>query len=183
MMPKNIEKNMYLRRRQGKITLLWCPKNTDNLWFLFKSPYCDARKYWKKHVLKTSPVQNHFTMMPKKNNLLFFLKVTLLWCPRILKKTCNLRHRLGKIILLWYPKNTDNLKSHYYDAGKYWKNYVFKPWPSQNHATMIPNKCIFVDILVEITLFWCPKILMPENCEKQTCTFKTRSNALMFSWY
>ena len=128
-------------------------------------------------------MQNHFTMMPKKNNLLFFLKVTLLWCPRILKKTCNLRHRLGKIILLWYPKNTDNLKSHYYDAGKYWKNYVFKPWPSQNHATMIPNKCIFVDILVKITLFWCPKILMPENIEKQTCTFKTRSNALMFSWY
>ena len=24
---------------------------------------------------------------------------------------------------------------------------------------------------------------MPENIEKQTCTFKTRSNALMFSWY
>ena len=31
MMPENIEKNMYLRRRQGKITLLRFPKSTDNL--------------------------------------------------------------------------------------------------------------------------------------------------------
>ena len=50
MMPENIEKNMYLRRRQGKITLLLYPKNTDNLWFLLKSRYYDARKYWKKHA-------------------------------------------------------------------------------------------------------------------------------------
>ena len=57
MMPENIEKNMYLRRHQGKITLLRCPKNTEKLWFLSKSHYHDVRKYCKniekKHVLKT----------------------------------------------------------------------------------------------------------------------------------
>ena len=31
MIPKNTEKNMYLRRRQGKITQLSCPKNKGNL--------------------------------------------------------------------------------------------------------------------------------------------------------
>ena len=29
LLSENIEKNMYLRRDQGKITLLWCPKNGD----------------------------------------------------------------------------------------------------------------------------------------------------------
>ena len=36
MIPENIEKNMYLRRRQGKITLLGCPKNTHSLRFFVK---------------------------------------------------------------------------------------------------------------------------------------------------
>ena len=31
MVPENVEKNMYLRRRQDKITLPLCPKNKDNL--------------------------------------------------------------------------------------------------------------------------------------------------------
>ena len=44
MMPENFEKNMYLRHRQGKIILLWYPKNTDNL----KSNYYDAAKILKK---------------------------------------------------------------------------------------------------------------------------------------
>ena len=47
MMPENFEKNMYLRRHQGKINLLRCPKNTDKLWFLSKSHYHDVRKYCK----------------------------------------------------------------------------------------------------------------------------------------
>ena len=34
--------------------------------FLLKSPYNDARKSWKKHVLKTLLRQTHTTMMPKK---------------------------------------------------------------------------------------------------------------------
>ena len=88
MMPKNIEKNMYLRRFQGKITLLWCPKNTDNLWFLLKSQYCYARKYWKKHVLKTSPVQNHNTIMPKKDIFYFLLKSLFYDAREYWKKTC-----------------------------------------------------------------------------------------------
>ena len=45
------------------------------------------------------------------------------------------------------------------------------------------QKRIFLDILFKITLLWCPKILMPEKIEKQTCTFKTWSNTLGFSWY
>ena len=31
MLAENIEKNMYLRRAQGKIKLLCFPKNTDHL--------------------------------------------------------------------------------------------------------------------------------------------------------
>ena len=56
-MPANIEKNMYLRRHQGKITLLWFPKNTDKLCFFVKIKLSwrqkILQKYWKKNVLKT----------------------------------------------------------------------------------------------------------------------------------
>ena len=45
MMPENIEKNMYLRRRLGKITLLSCLKKEIIYNFLVKPHYNDARKY------------------------------------------------------------------------------------------------------------------------------------------
>ena len=52
MMPENFEKNMYLRRRQGKITLLWCPKNTDNLWFFFNQPIMIHENFEKNMYLR-----------------------------------------------------------------------------------------------------------------------------------
>ena len=57
-MPENIEKNMYLRRHQDKITLLQCSKNKISYDFLLKLPYHDVQKYCKniekKHVLNTN---------------------------------------------------------------------------------------------------------------------------------
>ena len=44
-MPEKIEKNMYLRRRQGKLTLLRSQKIEKIYDFLLKSPNYDARKY------------------------------------------------------------------------------------------------------------------------------------------
>ena len=57
---------MYLRRRRGKIKLLWYPKNIYNLWY--------------------------------------FVKITQIWCPKNLQKTC-----------IW---DVTNAKAHYYDAQK-----------------------------------------------------------------
>ena len=57
MMPEKFEKNMYLRRHQGKITLLRCPKNTDKLWFCQNHTTMMSENFAKilkkKHVLKT----------------------------------------------------------------------------------------------------------------------------------
>ena len=100
----------------------------------------------------------------KKNIFYFVLKSLFYDAREYWKKNMYLRRRLGKIIQLWYPKNTDSLKSPYYDADKYWKNHVFKPWPSQNHTTMIPNKCIFFIFWLkshysDARKYWCLKIL------------------------
>ena len=79
----------------------------------------------------TGMIKNHSTMMPEN-----------------IEKTMYLSRDEVKITVLWYPKKDFFLifclKSHYFDAQKY----------------------------------WCPKKL-----KKKTCTFKTWSNKLGFSWY
>ena len=67
MVPENVEKNMYLRRRQDKITLLWYPKNTAIYDFLLKSLYYGAREYWEKKMYlrrrqgKNTPIWCQYT--------------------------------------------------------------------------------------------------------------------------
>ena len=68
-----VTKNMCLRRNRGKNTILWCPKNTYIFNYCLKSQYYDARKYYKYHVFKTWPSQNHATMMPKNGDFFFFI--------------------------------------------------------------------------------------------------------------
>ena len=92
------KKNMYLRRCQGKITLLWYPRNTDKLWFLLKSAYYDAQNFWKKHVFKTLPRQNHTIMIPKKYRYFFLLNQTTMM-PENFEKNMYFRLCQGKITL------------------------------------------------------------------------------------
>ena len=69
-MPEKIEKNTYLRRR------------------LLKSHYYDARKYWINMYLRRRQGKNTLVWFPKITiNFWYSVKITLLWCPKILKKT------------------------------------------------------------------------------------------------
>ena len=112
MMTKTIEKNMYLRRRQGKVTILWCQKNTDNLWFCIQVNLLWCPKNWKIHVLKTSSRQTHINMMPKKYRTFTYLcknHNTMMPEKYWKKHVLYLRRRQGIITIQWYPKNSDYL--------------------------------------------------------------------------
>ena len=67
MLPENIEKNMYSIRGKSKITLLWCPKNTNHLWLFVKIKLLWCPKIWEKTcTLKGWRMQNYDTMMLTK---------------------------------------------------------------------------------------------------------------------
>ena len=123
MVPDNIEKNMYLRRRQDKITLLWYPKNTDNLDFFVKSILLLCPRILKKNTKNP-------TMVPDN-----------------IEKNMYLRRRQDKSSLLWYPKNTDNLEFYVKITllccpRILRKKHVFKTSPRQNHTTMMPTRLV-----------------------------------------
>ena len=201
MTPKIIEKNMKLRRPQSKMTLLWCPENTDNLWFFVKITLIWYPKILNNIYLRRRQGKITLLRYPKNtDNLWYFVKITLLWCPKILTKNMYLRRRqvfvkiilptkmpenieknmclrrrqgkntllwclqitdnlwyFVKITLLWFPKilskekspyySTQNiqiiyeflLKTRYCDARKYWIKHVFKTSPTQKHPVMIPK--------------------------------------------
>ena len=88
---------------------------------LLKSPYYDARLYCKKNAFKTSLRQNHTTMIPKKYRL---IKNHSTMMPENIEKTMYLSRDEVKITVLWHPKKEFFrifcLKSHYFDAQKYW---------------------------------------------------------------
>ena len=87
MMPEKIEKNMYLRRHQGKNHTTMMPKKYRYFMILIKSRYYDAQKYWKNMYLRRHQGKIKLLWCPKNtDNLWFFVKITLLWCPKILKK-------------------------------------------------------------------------------------------------
>ena len=108
-----ILKIMYVRRRQGEITLLWCLKNTNNLWYLLKSQY-DSENVEKNRYFRRC--QGIITLLNPKNadNLWYFVEITLLWFPKILreKKNMYVGCRQSKTTLLRCPKNTD--KSNFF---------------------------------------------------------------------
>ena len=62
-----------------------------NIWLInVKSWYYDAQKYWKKMYLRCRHGKITILMFPKNtDNIWFFAKITLLWCPKRLKKTCT----------------------------------------------------------------------------------------------
>ena len=88
--------------------------------------------------------QNHATIMPKKYRyFLFVLKITILCCQKILKKTMYLRRDWVKIKLRWFQKieifRMFKLRSEYYAAKNIGKKHVLKMWMRQNQNTMIPK--------------------------------------------
>ena len=116
-----ILKNMYVRRRQGEITLLWCLKNTNNLWYLLKSQY-DSENVEKNMYLRRC--QGIITLLNPKNadNLWYFVEITLLWFPKILREKKNVCRMLPKQNHTKIQINKTFLsKSPYYDPQVYYK--------------------------------------------------------------
>ena len=124
MIPENIEKKHIFKTLPRKITLLWYPKNRDNIWFfVLKSHNYDASNYWKKNVFKKSSRQNHNTMMSKNyRSLMMFCQHHNSMMSEKSDKIKYLRRHQGKITLLDTQKiqliYKFLLKSHYYDARK-----------------------------------------------------------------
>ena len=105
MLPENIEKNMYLRCGQGKITLILFPKNTDHLWYFVNITLLWCPKIWKKNMYNKAwrRQNNVLWCSQKKDNLWIFVKITVLWYPQKWK-TCTY--------------DVAKAKSNYYDAKK-----------------------------------------------------------------
>ena len=68
---RKIEKNMYFRLRQSKLTLVWCPKNTENVRFFVKITQLWCPKILKKTCISdVAKAKSHF-MIPKKYRLIY----------------------------------------------------------------------------------------------------------------
>ena len=142
MITENIEKNMHLRRDQGKTTILWCLRNTIIYDFLLKSNYYDARRYWKNMYVRRG--QGKITLLwcpTNTDNLWFFVKI-IIWCPIILKKHLVKewpRPRQNDISMTAKKMQTFHdflLNSHDSNTQKYQKKHVLKAWLRKNHNTI-----------------------------------------------
>ena len=146
--------------------------------FLLKWHYYDARKNWKKHVLKTSKRKNHTTMMPTNTDILcFFVKITILWYLKILKKhalntspknshTTMMPKKYGylcfcvKITLLWSPKKIENkMWRHQYKIALigYPKTQKFAVFFGYQSCVILPWRSLeymFFSIFLGIIVLW-----------------------------
>ena len=129
MMPKNIEKNIYLRRRQGEVTILWYPKNT-HFFVKVKLLWCH-KKIGKNKYLRRP--QGKLTLHEAKNteNVWCFV-ISLYYAAQNTEKIIYVTRRQTKITLLRYPKNTDSVwlfvKSTILWCPENIKKKVLKPW-------------------------------------------------------
>ena len=131
-----------------KITIIWC------------------KKYWKDHVFKTWPSQNHSTMIHNKWTF-FWFDVSLNHHTK-LPKNIEIKRVLRTLMkyhpILWCQKNTDifdfYLKSPSYDARKNRKNHVYLRRDRVKITILwCPKSRDIFDFKVKITIFCCPKIL------------------------
>ena len=70
-----------------------------------------------------------------------FVKIAIVWCSKILKKTCNLE--VIEVKSHYYDDNKKGrffFKPQYYDARKFWKTYECEGLSRQKHTTMMAKK-------------------------------------------